>query len=47
VQVLVAGPDGEIAQGEEAQALLAEAGLSPHDLAHKVASVKVRARKPA
>jgi SAM-dependent methyltransferase len=47
VQVLVAGPDGEIAQGEEAQALLTEAGLSPHDLAHKVASVKVRARKPA
>ena len=47
LQVLVAGPDGEIVEGAEAQALLAEAGLSPHDLAHKVASVKVRARKPA
>ena len=47
VQVIVAGPDGTIAEGEEAQALLAESGLSPHDLAHKVASVKVRARKPA
>jgi len=47
LQVLVAGPDGEIVEGTEAQALLSEAGLSPHDLAHKVASVKVRARKPA
>ncbi len=47
VQVIVAGPDGTIAEGEEAQALLAESGLSPRDLAHKVASVKVRARKPA
>jgi len=47
VQVIVAGPDGTIAEGEEAKALLAESGLSPHDLAHKVASVKVRARKPA
>jgi arsenite methyltransferase len=47
LQVLVAGPDGEIVEGAEAQALLAEAGLSPHDLARKVASVKVRARKPA
>jgi len=47
VQLLVAGPDGEVAEGEGAQALLSEAGLSPHDLAHKVASVKVRARKPA
>lgn len=46
LQVLVAGPDGKIVEGTEAQALLAEAGLSAHDLAHKVASVKVRARKP-
>ena len=46
-QILVAGPDGEIVEGAEAQALLAEAGISPEDLAHKVASVKVRARKPA
>ena len=47
VQLIVAGPDGTIAEGEEAEALLVESGLSPHDLAHKVASVKVRARKPA
>jgi arsenite methyltransferase len=46
VQVIVAGPDGKIAEGEEALALLSQSGLSPHDLAHKVASVKVRARKP-
>ena len=46
VQVLVAGPDGEIVEGAEAQALLAEARISTEDLAHKVASVKVRARKP-
>jgi ubiquinone/menaquinone biosynthesis C-methylase UbiE len=46
VQVIVAGPDGNIAEGEEAQALLSQSGLSPHDLAHKVASVNVRARKP-
>ncbi|MEJ2209566.1 MAG: arsenite methyltransferase [Anaerolineae bacterium] len=32
--------------GHEAQAFLAESGLSPADLAHKVASVKVRAYKP-
>ena len=47
VQVLVAGPDGKVPEGEEAQVLLSEAGLSPHDLARSVASVKVRARKPA
>jgi arsenite methyltransferase len=47
VQVLVAGPDGEIAEGEEARALLADASLSPNELAQRVASVKVRARKPA
>ncbi|MBU0702363.1 MAG: arsenite methyltransferase [Chloroflexi bacterium] len=38
---------GEAAEWEEAQVLLAEAGLSPHDLDHKVASIKVKARKPA
>jgi hypothetical protein len=32
---------------EEARALVAEGGLSPRDLAQKVASIKVRARKPA
>jgi arsenite methyltransferase len=46
VQVLVVGPDGQKVEGEEAKALLAESGLSPHDLAHKVASIKVTARKP-
>jgi len=47
VQVIVAGADGQPLEGEEAQAPLAGAGLSPHDLAHKVASIKVRAYKPA
>ena len=47
VQVIVAGPDGTIAEGEKAKALLAESALSPRDLVHKVASIKVRARKPA
>ncbi len=46
VQVIVAGPDGEVAEGAAAQELLAKAGLSPQDLAHKVASIKVRAIKP-
>jgi arsenite methyltransferase len=47
VQVMVAGPDGDLLKEEEAQAFLEGAGLSPHDLAHKIASVKVRAFKPA
>ncbi len=47
VQIIVAGSDGELVEGEAAQALLARAGLSPQDLAHKVASIKVRAIKPA
>jgi SAM-dependent methyltransferase len=42
VQVVVAGGDGE-----EAKDLMAEAGLSPSDLANKVASIKVTAHKPA
>jgi SAM-dependent methyltransferase len=42
VQVIVAGDDGQ-----EAKEKLVEAGLTPHDLARKVASVKVRAYKPA
>ena len=46
VQVLVVGPDGQEVEGEEAKALLAESGLSPHDVARKVASIKVTARKP-
>jgi arsenite methyltransferase len=42
VQVIVAGGDGQ-----EAKDFLAEAGLSPSDLASKVASIKVTAYKPA
>jgi arsenite methyltransferase len=42
VQVIVAGDDGQ-----EVKDRLMEAGLSPRDLASKVASVKVRAYKPA
>jgi arsenite methyltransferase len=47
VQVMVVGADGQVAEGDEARALLAGAGLSPHDLANKVASIKVTAHKPA
>ncbi len=46
-QIIVAGPDGKVVEGEAAQELLAKAGLSPQDLAHTVASIKVRAIKPA
>jgi arsenite methyltransferase len=46
VQVMVVGANGQVAEGEEAKALLDGAGLSPHDLAHKVASIKVTAHKP-
>jgi len=46
VQLLVAGADGQVAEGEKAQALLDEAGLSPRDLATRVASIKVTAQKP-
>jgi arsenite methyltransferase len=40
VQVVVTGDDSQ-----EAKELLAQAGLSPHDLATRVASIKVRAYK--
>jgi len=46
-QILVVGPDGQVVEGEEAKALLAERGVSARELAHKVASIKVRAYKPA
>jgi SAM-dependent methyltransferase len=36
-----------VAGGQEAKTLLAEAGLAPHDLVDKVASIKVKAYKPA
>ncbi|MFQ6101308.1 MAG: arsenite methyltransferase [Anaerolineae bacterium] len=38
---------GEAAEWEDVKALLAEIGLSPDALDHKVASVRVKARKPA
>jgi arsenite methyltransferase len=41
VQLIVAGEDGQ-----EAKDKLVQAGLSPHDLVSKVASIKVRAYKP-
>jgi arsenite methyltransferase len=46
-QMVVVGPDGHIVEGEKAQALLDKAGISSHDLARKIASVNVTARKPA
>ncbi len=46
-QVLVVGPDGQVREGAEAEKLLTEAGLSLHDVAKKVASIKVKAYKPA
>jgi arsenite methyltransferase len=46
-QVLVVGPDGQVTEGAEAKELLAEAGLSLHEVARKVASIKVKAYKPS
>ena len=46
MQLLVVGTDGQVAEGVDAQALLDGAGLSPHDLAATVASIKVTAHKP-
>ncbi len=45
-QILIAGPDGQVLEGDEAKALLEEAGISLPDIAQKVASIKVRAHKP-
>ena len=45
-QVLVVGPDGQVADGEQAEDLLSECGVSTQDLAGKVASIRVQARKP-
>jgi SAM-dependent methyltransferase len=42
VQVIAAGEDGV-----KAKEILRESGLAPHDVAHRVFSVKVRAVKPA
>jgi arsenite methyltransferase len=46
VQLVIVGPDGPI-EDEEVQALLTEAGISLSDLAQTVASIKVKAYKPA
>jgi arsenite methyltransferase len=46
VQILAVRRDGQEVEGKEAQALLAEAGISAAEIAPKVASIKVRARKP-
>jgi SAM-dependent methyltransferase len=46
MQLLVVGADGQVTEGEEARALLDEAGISPRELAYKVASIKVAAQKP-
>ena len=47
LQIQPVTAEGHAIEGEEAKALLAEAGLSPHDLAGKVASIRVKGRKPA
>ena len=46
-QILVVGPDGQVVEGAQAKALLAESGVSAQQLARKVASIKVKAYKPA
>jgi arsenite methyltransferase len=47
VQALVGGAEGDSARMKEAQTLLEASGLSPRDLANKVASIKVKAYKQA
>jgi arsenite methyltransferase len=47
VQVMVVNAEGEAVTGQDAIGLLHESGLSARDLARKVASIKVRAYKPA
>ncbi len=46
VQAMLVQEDGTVLEEEDAQAFLDGAGFSPHDLARKVASVKVKAHKP-
>jgi arsenite methyltransferase len=46
-QVMVVDASGQPVEVEQARRLLQESGLSPHGLARRVASVKVRAFKPA
>lgn len=45
--VVVVNAEGEPVTGQDAKTLLQQSGLSARDLARKVASVKVRAYKPA
>ena len=45
--VIVVNAEGEAVTGKGARALLQQSGLSSRDLARKVASIKVRAYKPA
>ena len=45
--VVVVNAEGEAVTGKDAKALLEQSGLSSRDLARKVASIKVRAYKPA
>jgi len=45
--VIVVNAEGEAVTGKGAKALLQQSGLSSRDLARKVASIKVRAYKPA
>jgi SAM-dependent methyltransferase len=47
VQAMVVREDNGVVEGRETQELLEGMGLSPHELARKVASIKVRAVKPA
>jgi arsenite methyltransferase len=46
-QVLVVGPDGQVIDGAQAEALLSACGVSAQEVAAKVASIRVQARKPA
>ncbi len=47
VQAMAVDAKGEAVTGKDAEALLQESGIFPRDLARKVASIKVRAYKPA
>jgi len=46
LRFFAAGQDGQVVEGEDALALLADAGISPQELGQKIASVKVTAHKP-
>jgi SAM-dependent methyltransferase len=46
LRFFAAGQDGQVVEGEDALALLADAGISLQELGRKIASVKVTAHKP-